>query len=80
MRFDTPHRRAILVHVLLLGLERTEKICVGLGNGYVSCDQDRVQVGFIRRGLEKVLNAFSFVQRKMLSRANCSIIQQYSAL
>ena len=51
----------------MVGVERTEKICVGSGIGYISCDQDRVRVGFIRRGLEKVLNAFSFVQGKMLS-------------
>ena len=51
----------------LLGVERAEKICVGSGIGYISCDQDRVRVGFIRRGLEKVLNVVSFVQGKMPS-------------
>ena len=48
-------------------MERTEKICVGSDIGYVSCDQDRVRIGFIGRGLEKILNAFSFVEGKMLS-------------
>ena len=38
---------------ILSRVERTEKICVGSGIGYVSCDQDRVRVGFIRRGWKK---------------------------
>ena len=53
-----------------VGVERTEKICVRSGFGYVSWDQDRVKVGFIRHGLDKVCNVFGFVQGKMLS---CSL-------
>ena len=56
-------RLCFLPHIYIRGGMNKENLC---RVGYVSCDQDRVRVGFIQRGLEKILNVFSFVQGKML--------------
>ena len=48
--------------VLWLGVERTEKICVGSGIGYIGQNQDQARVGcMIRCGLDILLNIFSFI-------------------
>ena len=57
-------RLCFLPHIYIRGGMNKENLC---RVGYVSCDQYRVRVGFIRRGLEKVPTVFSFVQGKMLS-------------
>ena len=50
--------------IFRLGMEQTDKICVGSGIGYVSYDQDRVPVEFIRRGLEKNPQCFQLCSRE----------------
>ena len=49
---------------LHVGVERTEKVCVGSGIGYVSCDQDRIYPTLVGKSPQ----CFQlFFQGKMLS-------------
>ena len=65
---------------LLLGMERTEKICVESDFGYINGDQDRVRVRFTWCGLDKVLNIFSVLEGNLLSCSQSIDRQQFSEL
>ena len=64
----------------MIGMKRTEKICVGSGIWYVSWDQDRVRAGFPRCGLDKPLYICSFVKGNVPSCCQSFNRQQFSEL
>ena len=67
---EVSYAQALTKSARQLRVELKEKICVGFGIGYVICDQDRVRVELMLRGLEKVLNVV----------ANRFVGQQFSEL
>ena len=67
--------------LLLLGVERTAKTCVGSGIGYSNWNQDRVRVGFTRCGLDKFSSIFSALFKGIWQVVdNWLIGQQFSEL